>query len=96
MSDGYRVSATGTLASTWIEDNSGTRQATKRDVSITVKDGIHTRDDYLSVEMWETNDECSVLNLWKFEDLDEAEALAELILDRVEEIRTDRELGLYE
>jgi len=94
----YRVVANATLESTWIDDNSGVRQATSKDVSIAVKTDFLFRDTQITVEMWDTNngDEPSVLNYWKFEDLDEAEALAELILDRVEESRKDKECGLIE
>jgi len=94
----YRVSSNATLASTWIDDNSGVRQATCNDVSISVKTDFLYRDTQITVEMWETNDgeEANVLNYWKFEDLDEAEVLANLILKRVEESRKDKEVGLIE
>jgi hypothetical protein len=94
----YRVSATASLTSTLIDDNTGVRQATCEHTSITVKTDFLFRDTQVTIEMWDTNNEggADVLNYWKFEDLDEAEALANLILDRVEESRKDKEVGLIE
>jgi len=94
--DQYRVSADAALASTWITTEHGTHQATRKDVSIVVKDGMMTGDDNLNLEMWHTGDKPQVLNLWKFEDIDEFEALAEMMLDRAEEMRSNKELGLVE
>jgi len=94
--DNVRVSAKANLSSTWIDTENATHQATRRDVTIGVKTGYMTQSDSISIEMWSTDDKPHVLNLWRFDDIDELEALADLIKKRVEEYRKDKEMGLIE
>ena len=92
----YRVQAKADLSSTWIETENTTHQATRRDIGISVKDGYMTGNETIQLEMWAHGDKPHVLNLWKFEDIDEFVLLADMMKERAEQLRKDKEMGLVE